>query len=325
MKPVFKKIQNIIFYAFLSLSFIGIVLSPFSNCRAENEAVTVTLQTTMGDITLSLFPDQAPVTVDNFLRYVDEGFYDGTIFHRVVAGFVIQGGGLDAQMNSKATHAPIINEADNGLSNDIYTIAMARTTDPNSATSQFFINLVDNPVLDYSNTSAGYAVFGEVIEGKDVVDAMGAVATTTVGVYKNVPVDTVSIQKAARFSDAAPVLNVMTDQNLSEDSPGGTIITTAEVINSDKTITYTLTTNINDENGNALFAINSTTGQITLTEAGAAELDFETGPNAYKLGVTASDGTNSSSEQTFMVNVTDVKETGNGGGGGGCFISALNE
>ncbi|MDA3895778.1 MAG: peptidylprolyl isomerase [Desulfobacteraceae bacterium] len=177
---------------------MGICLNPFAVSRAESGTVNVILETNMGNITLSLFQDEAPVTVTNFLRYVDEGFYDSTIFHRVVAGFVIQGGGMDVQMNSKPTHAPIVNEASNGLFNDAYTIAMARTTDPDSATSQFFINLVDNNALNHSDTSDGYAVFGEVIEGKDVVDAIGAVSTTTSGVYSNVPVNTITIQKAVR-------------------------------------------------------------------------------------------------------------------------------
>lgn len=171
-----------------------------SNCLAETNDVQVRIETTMGEITLSLFPDQAPVTVDNFLRYVDEGFYDETLFHRVVASFVIQGGGFDTQMNPKETHDPIINEASSGLSNVAYTIAMARTTDPDSATSQFFINLVDNPALDYSNTNAGYAVFGEVVEGKEVVDAIGVVATASSGSYQNVPVDPIIIQKVVRVT-----------------------------------------------------------------------------------------------------------------------------
>ncbi|MFZ2631537.1 MAG: peptidylprolyl isomerase [Desulfosalsimonadaceae bacterium] len=325
MNQLLKKGRTIIRQAIATLIFIGICLIPSAACFAEIGTVNVILETNMGNITLSLFQDEAPVTVANFLSYVDEGFYDGTIFHRVISGFVIQGGGLDAQMNSKQTHDPIVNEASNGLSNDAYTIAMARTTDPNSATSQFFINLADNKGLNYSDTSDGYAVFGEVIEGKDVVDAIGAVSTTTKGVYQNVPANTITIQKAVRINDTALELKTIADQNLAENLPAGTLVATAEVMDADttgETVSYMLTTNIQDENGNALFAVNGSTGAITLTEAGAAELDFETGPNAYTLGVTANDGTNVSAEETFMVNVTDVKENG-GGGGGGCFISTL--
>ena len=166
-------------------------------CLAEADAIQVTMATTLGTIVLELDGEKAPITVDNFLQYVDEGFYDGTIFHRVVGNFVIQGGGFDEHLNRKTTRNPIQNEADNGLSNKAYTIAMARTSDPHSATSQFFINLKDNQGLDKNADGDGYAVFGRVIEGADVVDAIGAVPTGP----GDIPVEPVVINNAARTSD----------------------------------------------------------------------------------------------------------------------------
>ena len=157
----------------------------------------VKLQTTLGAIVIELNPKAAPVTVENFLRYVNEGYYDGLIFHRVMSGFMIQGGGMTADMQQKMTNPPIINEAANGLKNDRATISMARTADPDSATSQFFINVVDNEPLNYSSNPPGYTVFGKVAEGMDIVDNIAAVETTTVEPYKNVPVVPVVIQKAA--------------------------------------------------------------------------------------------------------------------------------
>ncbi len=143
------------------------------------ESKMVKLQTSMGDIIIELNEQAAPVTIKNFLRYVNEGFYDGTIFHRVIYNFMIQGGGSTTEMEQKETHDPIVNEANNGLSNYRGTIAMARTQDPDSATAQFFINHVDNEPLDYvENVNPGYAVFGRVTEGLDVVDAIASVKTT---------------------------------------------------------------------------------------------------------------------------------------------------
>jgi len=159
----------------------------------------VKLETNMGDIIIELNRQAVPVTVKNFLGYVEAGFYDGTIFHRVIPGFMIQGGGLTKQMVEKKTRNPIINEARNGLSNKRGTISMARTNDPNSATSQFFINHRDNNVLDYiDDNKAGYAAFGKVTEGMDVVDAIASVKTTTVKIsvddtMENVPVEPVII------------------------------------------------------------------------------------------------------------------------------------
>ena len=159
----------------------------------------VKLQTSMGDIVIQLDAEKAPVTVKNFLTYVEEGFYDGTVFHRVIKGFMIQGGGFTEDLFDKDTHAPIVNEAKNGLSNNRGTIAMARTNVPDSATSQFFINHGDNYNLNYNQASAGYAVFGKVVEGIDVVDKIAAVKTTTKrskrrGDLQNVPVESVVIQ-----------------------------------------------------------------------------------------------------------------------------------
>ena len=147
---------------------------------------------------MQLFDKQAPVSVENFLRYVDEGFFDGTVFHRVIAGFMIQGGGLTADMKDKKGHDPIKNEATNGLKNKRGTLAMARTNDINSATSQFFINLVDNDFLDNKAGNYGYAVFGRVDSGMEVVDAIAAVKTGNKGRYQDVPTETVTIESARR-------------------------------------------------------------------------------------------------------------------------------
>lgn len=157
----------------------------------------VKLETSLGDIVVELDEKAAPVTVKNFLRYVEEGFFDGTIFHRVIKNFMIQGGGFTADMERKKTYAPIINEASNGLKNNRGTIAMARTQNPDSATSQFFINHKDNHNLNYAGPGKpGYAVFGKVVEGMDVVDKIAAVKTTRKGRYSDVPVETVLINSA---------------------------------------------------------------------------------------------------------------------------------
>ncbi len=161
----------------------------------------VILHTNFGEITIELNAEKAPATVANFLNYVDKGFYDGTIFHRVINGFMIQGGGFDANMNQKPTDAEIKNEADNGLSNDRYTIAMARTSAPHSATSQFFINVADNDFLNFTAPAGngwGYCVFGKVTAGMEVVDKIKAVATTSRKGHQDVPVDQVVIERATR-------------------------------------------------------------------------------------------------------------------------------
>jgi peptidyl-prolyl cis-trans isomerase B (cyclophilin B) len=159
----------------------------------------VELQTSEGNITLELDADQAPKSTENFLSYVRKGHYDGTIFHRVINGFMIQGGGFEPGMNQKRTDAPIENEARNGLKNDNYTVAMARTSDPHSATAQFFINVGDNDFLNHTAPNAqgwGYAVFGKVVQGKDVVDRIKGVKTGRKGFHDDVPKDDVVIRKA---------------------------------------------------------------------------------------------------------------------------------
>lgn len=162
--------------------------------------VQVLMKTNKGDIVLELDADKAPKTVANFLRYVDEGFYDGTIFHRVIKGFMIQGGGYTPDMVRKPTHDPIENEAKNGLKNRRGTIAMARTGEPHSATAQFFINHVNNPNLDYPGHDGwGYAVFGKVVSGMEVVDAIANTATGRYGPMNNVPRETILIQSVRRI------------------------------------------------------------------------------------------------------------------------------
>lgn len=165
----------------------------------EKELPTVIIHTSQGDIKIELYEDQAPVSVKNFLDYARTGYYDGTIFHRVIPGFMIQGGGFDAELTPKPTEAPIKNEADNGLSNERGTLAMARTNDPDSATAQFFINVVDNPALDHrgkqSGRTWGYAVFGRVIEGMEVVDEIRFVPTEARGPHQDVPVEPVVIER----------------------------------------------------------------------------------------------------------------------------------
>ncbi len=159
----------------------------------------VTLKTNFGDITLELFADKAPKTVENFLSYVKDGFYDGTIFHRVIDGFMIQGGGMTSDMEQKNTKDPIENEANNGVANEAGTIAMARTNDPHSATAQFFINVKDNDFLNFSSESMngwGYCVFGKVTDGMDVVEKIKNVKTGNYGYHQDVPVEPVVIENA---------------------------------------------------------------------------------------------------------------------------------
>ncbi|GAB4386329.1 MAG: peptidylprolyl isomerase A [Phycisphaerales bacterium] len=163
--------------------------------------VLVRLTTSMGDIVLELDDDKAPISTENFLQYVNSGSYDGTIFHRVIDGFMIQGGGFTPDMQQKPTNAPIKNEWQNGLSNRRYTIAMARLGGrADSATSQFFINVADNTFLDQPRDGAGYAVFGHVVEGTDVVDKIAKVSTTDRAGHQNVPVEPVLIEKAEQIS-----------------------------------------------------------------------------------------------------------------------------
>ncbi len=189
-----------------------LALSATAENKAESKSSTeakpsadakpkVALETSKGRIVLELFPDKAPKTVANFLAYVDSGFYDETIFHRVIDGFMVQGGGFTADMKQKTPNAPVDNEADNGLRNDRGTVAMARTMQPHSATAQFFINSVNNDPLNHRTKTPqgwGYTVFARVIEGMNVVDTIGRVATTRKGGASDVPVEPVVILKASR-------------------------------------------------------------------------------------------------------------------------------
>lgn len=185
-------------------STVLLVTSCFTFAFAQNQDSIpyhpqVSLMTTKGEIVVELKPEKAPVTVANFLENVNTGLYDNTIFHRVIKGFMIQGGGLTADMGKKKTRAPIQNEADNNLTNRKYSIAMARLSDPHSAAAQFFINTASNDKLDFKNKSQagwGYCVFGRVIKGMEVVDAIENVKTSSNGMMSDVPVETITITKA---------------------------------------------------------------------------------------------------------------------------------
>ena len=183
--------------ALMGVLALGLGLAGAATAGGKGKPM-VLLSTSMGDIKVELSPDKAPVTVKNFLDYVKAGYYDGTIFHRVISGFMIQGGGLTADMQEKreGQKPPIKNESDNGLKNDTGTVAMARTNVPNSATSQFFINVKDNGSLNGEKDKPGYAVFGKVVDGMDVVKKIEQVKTTTKGPHQNVPVDPVIIKSA---------------------------------------------------------------------------------------------------------------------------------
>ena len=189
--------------AVLILVALGLMTSSFGPSFAKkNGNPAVCMTTSYGDIVIELYADKAPETVDNFLTYVDSKFYDGLVFHRVISNFMIQGGGFTEAMARKDGNAPIKNEADNGLSNDRGTIVMARTGDPHSASSQFFINVKDNAALNFkskSNAGWGYCVFGKVIGGMDVVDEIKDVKTTSRDGYDDVPVEPVVIKKAYRM------------------------------------------------------------------------------------------------------------------------------
>ena len=190
--------NNILGLALAGLLLIGGPL----NAQTQNPRVT--LETSKGSIVLELDPANAPLSTENFLAYVDAGFYEGTIFHRVIRGFMVQGGGFTADMGKKPTQAPILNEAKNGLKNARGTIAMARTGDPHSATAQFYINTVDNKALDYpSQDGWGYAVFGKVVEGMETVDAIEGVATGRSSGMGDVPLEAVVISGAQRVEAAA--------------------------------------------------------------------------------------------------------------------------
>ncbi|MEK7230398.1 MAG: peptidylprolyl isomerase [Pseudomonadota bacterium] len=186
----------------LCVFFAGILLC----AHALAADPRVELKTNMGTITLELFADKAPKTVENFLQYVRDGHYKGTIFHRVIPGFMIQGGGFSVDFVQKNSRAPIQNEAASGLRNEAGTLAMARTSDPHSATAQFFINVSDNPSLNFAPGNAGYAVFGKVVKGMEVVKKIEAVATGPgpVGGHQNVPRKPVVIEDARILTPAAP-------------------------------------------------------------------------------------------------------------------------
>ena len=179
-------------------SCVDVIENDEANNLMENKMTQVTIKTSVGDIQLELNDEKAPITVENFKTIASSGYYEGTIFHRVINGFMIQGGGLTADMNNKSSGTgPIQNEANNGLPNDRGTIAMARTMDPHSATSQFFINHKDNAFLNHTGETSqgwGYAVFGIVTEGMDVVDQIAEVATGSSGAYQDVPEDVITIE-----------------------------------------------------------------------------------------------------------------------------------
>jgi len=192
-----RSVTVLVFSAFMFV-FVNLAIGAEEKMK-QPEIRIVEMKTSEGKIQIELWTDKAPITVKNFVSYVEEGFYDGTIFHRVIDNFMIQGGGFTAEMNQKKPHEPIKNEAGNGLKNDRGTIAMARTNVVDSATSQFFINVKDNDPLNHRDDTPsgfGYAVFGKVIEGMDVVDQIKKVATKNVGGHQNVPVKPVVIESA---------------------------------------------------------------------------------------------------------------------------------
>jgi peptidyl-prolyl cis-trans isomerase B (cyclophilin B) len=178
--------------ALVTLFTAGVIIAAAGNPKVE-------METSKGKLVIELFPEKAPETVKNFLDYVGAKYYDGTIFHRVIPNFMIQGGGFTSDMKKKSAGAPIKNEADNGLKNNRGTIAMARTGDPHSATAQFFINAINNDFLNHKSKTQqgwGYVVFGKVIKGMEVIDAISAVKTVTRGSYRDVPAETIEIRRA---------------------------------------------------------------------------------------------------------------------------------
>ena len=193
-------------FSFLSAACLCLALS--SNLQAATPEVKnlVEFQTSQGNFTVELYPEKAPKTVENFVQYVKDGFYDNTIFHRVINRFMIQGGGFERDLTEKNTRAPIVNEASNGLLNELGTIAMARTADPDSATAQFFVNLGNNQFLNYTGPDAesiGYCVFGKVVSGLDVVQKIGLSATGNMGRHSDVPIKPITIKSARLVSTEA--------------------------------------------------------------------------------------------------------------------------
>ena len=179
---------------FFAIFIISIIM--IGSCKKKSTEVII--ETSLGNIQVELFNSKSPETVKNFLRYVDEKYYDGTIFHRVIPNFMVQGGGFDQEMNQKATHTPVKNEALNRVSNERGTLAMARTNDPHSATSQFFINTNNNTFLDHGHHGFGYCVFGRVTNGMEVVDKISSAETTENGYHKDVPVENIIIYTIKR-------------------------------------------------------------------------------------------------------------------------------
>ena len=181
----------------IGLRALFVCLSWLNGCsQNEKEIKVIAFETTLGPIVIELFEEEAPITSKNFLDYAENGFFNGTLFHRVIPGFVIQGGGMESGMQNKPGNPPIINEANNGLKNLKWTLSMARTNEPHSASSQFFINLVSNASLDHTEETIqgwGYAVFGEVVEGFETVEAIAAVATGSSGFHQDVPLEEISI------------------------------------------------------------------------------------------------------------------------------------
>ena len=192
-------------HRFMLPALAACLLFAFGGRALAEDNPVVRIKTNLGDIVVELDPQRAPKTVENFLSYVRSGHYNGTIFHRVIDGFMIQGGGFDADFNQRPTNDPVGNEADNGLVNEIGTVAMARTSDPHSATAQFFINVGNNEFLNHTAKSPqgwGYAVFGKVTEGMETVDAIRQVKTGARPPYKDVPVETVTIESAEAIEPA---------------------------------------------------------------------------------------------------------------------------
>jgi len=188
-----KKIIFIFIFVLLIAGTILTIKMTGNTTKNLSDSNKVKIETTAGNFVIELYPNKAPITVANFKKYVSEGFYDNTIFHRIIAGFMVQGGGMDTNGNEKPTHAPIKLESNNGLSNKIGTVAMARTNVANSATAQFFINVVDNNFLDYKVGNDGYAVFGKVTSGMDVVNKMSKVKTDS----NDEPISQIKIIKAS--------------------------------------------------------------------------------------------------------------------------------
>lgn len=202
MRYRFRRLALILLTALTVAATSAVLADDPAPSSQDKEDPMVVMHTNRGDIEIAVYEDKAPATTANFLKYVRDGFYDGTIFHRVIPGFVIQGGGFTAEYDRKKTRDPIANESDNGLDNNRATLSMARTNDPDSATSQFFINLSDNPPLNAGRNRAGYAVFAEVTSGMDVVDEIAAVETGSAGPFRqDAPQEPVVIESAEIVAD----------------------------------------------------------------------------------------------------------------------------